>query len=180
MRRKTKNIISIIIIILLCASIVFTGYLSTKSSNSNKSDNMPNISQNGSEPPEMLNGNNQGEPPEKPDGEMNGNSNMSEPPEKPDSDNNMGTPQEMPNNNGTMEQMGGQFDNNTDNNYIYLILLGVESLTLSIIILYLLMSGFNKKSWKETFTNTDKILIYIFGVIILTGGLTLTENLVVN
>ncbi len=182
MQRKAKNIISIVIILLLCGSIIFTGYLSIKSSNTN---NMPNMSQNGSEPPEMPNDGNQGEPPEKPDGEMNneqgnGNSNMQEPSEKPDEDNNMGTPPEMPNSNGGMEQMGEHLENNIDNNYVYLILFGIESLTLSIIVLYIIMSGFNKKSLKETFPNSDKIVIYILGVIILTSGLTFTENLVTN
>ena len=100
MQRKTKNIISIVIILLLCGSIVFTGYLSTQSSNANSGNNMPNMNQNGSVPPEMPNGNIGGEPPEKPDGEMNGgqengNTNMEEPPEKPDGDNNMGTPPDM-------------------------------------------------------------------------------------
>ncbi len=181
MQRKTKNIISIVIILLLCGSIVFTG-LSNKSSNSN---NMPNMSQNGNQPPEKTdsemnneqgNGNsNMEEPPEMPNGD-----NQGEPPEKPDGDNSMGTPPDMPNNNGVIEPMGGQPENNTNNNYIYLILLGIESLTLSIIVLYLAMSKFNKKSFKETFINPDKILIYILGVIILTSGLTFTENLVVN
>ncbi len=185
MQRKTKNIISIVIILLLCGSIAFTGYLSTKSSNTSNSNNMPNTSQNGSEPPEMPNGNSEGEPPEKPEGEMNGeqgngNSNMEEPPEKPDGDNDMGTPPDMPNNNDDMEQMEEQQENNTDNNYVYLILFGIESLTLSIIVLYLIMSGFNKKTLKETFANTDKIVIYILGVIILTSGLTFTENLIAN
>lgn len=185
MQRKAKNIISIVIILLLCGSIVFTGYLSNKSSNTNNSNNVPNMSQNGNQPPEMPNGNNQGEPPEKPEGGMNneqgnGNSNMEEPPEKPDGDNDMGTPPDMSNNNGGMEQMGGQQENNADNNYVYLILFGIESLTLSIVVLYLIMSGFNKKTLKETFANTDKIVIYILGVIILTGGLTFTENLVAN
>ena len=185
MTRKTKNIISIVAILLLCASIVFTGYLSIKSSNTNNSSNMPSMSQNGNEPPEIPNGDNQGEPPEKPDGEMdneqaNGNSNMEEPPEKPDEDNNMQTPPEMPNNNGGMEQMVEQQENTTDNNYVYLILFGIESLFLSLIVLYLIMSGFNKKTLKETLVNSDKILIYILGVIILTSGLTFTENLVAN
>ncbi len=151
MQRKTKNIISIFIILLLCGGIIFTGYLSTKSSNISNSNNMPNMSQNGSEPPE-----------------------------KPDGNNNIGNPPEIPNNNGDMEQMGGQPENNADNNYVYLILSGIESLTLSIIILYLIMSGFNKKSFKETFTNTDKIVIYVLEVIILTSGLIFTENLVAN
>ena len=183
MYRKTKNIISIVIILLLCGSIVFTGYLSTKSSNT--SNNVPNMNQNGNQPPEMPNGNSEGEPPEKPDGEMNGeqgnnNSNMEEPPEKPDGDNNMVNPPEILNNNGGMAQMGEQQENNVDNNYVYLILFGIESLTVSIIVLYLIMSGFNKKTLKETFANTDKIVIYILGVIILTSGLTFAENLIVN
>ena len=112
MKRKTKNIISFVIILLLCGSIVLTGYLSAKPSNLNSSNNIPNMGQNGNQPPEMPNGNNQ-EPPEKPEGEINGvqgngNSNMEESPEKPDGDNNMGTPPDMPNNNGSMEQMGDQ------------------------------------------------------------------------
>lgn len=56
MQRKTKNIISIVIILLLCVVIVFTGYLSAKSSNN--SNNIPNMSQNGNQPPEMSNGDN--------------------------------------------------------------------------------------------------------------------------
>ena len=187
MQRKTKNIISIVIILLLCGSIVFTGYLSNKSSNTNNtnSNNMSNMNQNGNQPPEIPNGDNQGEPPEKPEGEMNNeqgndNLNMEEPPEKPDGDNSMGTPPEMPNNNGSIEQMGEQEENNANTNYVYLILFGIESLTLSIIVLYLIMSKFNKKTLKETFANSDKVVIYILGVIILTSGLTFTENLVAN
>lgn len=183
MSRKTKNIILIVIILLLCGSIVFTGYLSTKSSNTSNSNNMPNMSQNGSIPSEMPSGSVQGEPPEKPEGEMNdgqvnGNSNIEEPLEKPDED--MGNPPEMSSNNGDMQQIGEQLDNNINNNYVFLILFGIESLTLSIIVLLLIMSRFNKKSLKETFVNTDKILIYILGVIILTSGLTFMENFVAN
>lgn len=184
MQRKIKNIISIVIILLLCGSIVFTGYLSTKLFNISNSNNIPNMSQNGNQLSDMPNSNNQGEAPEKPNDEMNneqgnGNSNIEELPEKPDEDNNMGTPPEIPNNSGK-GQMGEQQENNTDNNYVYLILFGIESLTLSIIVLYLIMSGFNKKTLKETFANTDKIAIYILGIIILTSGLTFTENLVAN
>ena len=138
MQRKTKNII------LLCGGIVFTGYLSTKSSSSD----MPNISQNGNQPPEIPNGNNQGEPPEKPDGEMsdeqgNSNSNMEEPPEKPEEDNT--NPPDMPNNGG-MDQIPEQLEN-TSNNYVYLIIFGLESLTLSIIVLYFRIDYYNKRTY---------------------------------
>ncbi len=53
MQRKKKNIIAIVIILLLCGSIVFTDYLSNKSFNTNNSNNMPNMSENGNQPPEM-------------------------------------------------------------------------------------------------------------------------------
>ena len=147
MKRKTKNSISIVIILLLCGSIVFTGYLSTKLSNTNTSNTMPTMN-NGSQPPEMPNANNQGEPPEKPDGQMNeeqgnGNSNMEEPPERPNGDNTMGTPPEMPSNTNSMEPMKEQLENNTGNQSIYLVLFGIESLLLSSIVLYLVMSKFS-------------------------------------
>ncbi len=162
MRRKIKNMIFIVVILLLGGSTIFTGYLMIKS-NPNNNGNMPNMSQNGSELPALPNEDNQGEPPE-----------------KPDEDNNMGNPPDMPNNNSSIKQMGEQQGNNVNPNYVYLILLGIESLSLSIIVLYLIMSGFNKKTLKETLANSDKIVIYILGVIILTSGLTFTENLVAN
>lgn len=59
---------------------------------------------------------------------------------------------------------------------IYYGLFIVESLMLSFVILYLIMSQFNKKSVKETFMNTDKMIIYVLAVIILTAGLTVSES----
>lgn len=55
-------------------------------------------------------------------------------------------------------------NNNTINNddTIYKIILGGECLLFSIVIIYLVMSKFNKKDIKETFKNNDKIVIYIY------------------
>lgn len=47
-------------------------------------------------------------------------------------------------------------------------LIGAESLGISLLLFYLIMSVFNKKSFKETFYNADKITIFILATIILT------------
>lgn len=97
-----------------------------------------------------------GDPPAKPEGDDNQNSNMSETPTKPD-------------------------ENNTDSiSIIYYVIFGVESLVLTILVMYLIMSNFNKKTFKETFDNKDKIIIIILSVIILTTVLTCLDVYLAN
>ena len=60
--------------------------------------------------------------------------------------------------------------------FVYYIIFGIESLIISILTMYLIMSCFNKKSFKETFKNPDKIVIFILSTSILTSALTYTEN----
>ncbi len=142
MKRKTKNIISICLIILLCCSIIFTVLQvrnNNTTNNTNQMSEMMNLSGNMETPPDMPNEDNRGIPPKKP------NDNMS---------NNM----------------------NNDNSYIYIILLGIESLILSCILGYLIMSRFNKKNLKETFISNDKKTIYLLTVIILTIGFNFLAN----
>lgn len=167
MKRKTKNIISIILIILLCASIVIT-VLCARNNSTNNMNGMP----------EMMNQDgNMGTPPDMPN-EVNGE----KPPEKPDGDNpdmpNIGSgeaPPEMPDNN-----IPNDFNKAKNNSYIFIVLFGIESLILSCIICYLIMSGFNKKSLKETFTTSDKKIIYLLTIIILTAGFTFGINTISN
>lgn len=153
MNRKFKNIFTIIILIAMICIMIFT-------INTEKDNNISNMSNNDlmtimQENVSSDNNSNMNEPPEKPDGEND--SNMSEPPEKPDGDNNS-MPIEMPNN--------MNMDNNSSTN-IYLII-SIEAVIISSILVYLLMSKFNKKTFKETFKNSDKIIIYSLFVIIIT------------
>lgn len=46
--------------------------------------------------------------------------------------------------------------------------------------MYLIMSEFNKKNFKETFTNKDKIMIDVLGVIVLTGALATGSIMLTN
>ena len=58
------------------------------------------------------------------------------------------------------------------NNTIMYILLGIESFIISTIIVYLVMSRFNKKTFKETYEDKDKLIIAGLLIVILTGGMT--------
>jgi len=153
MKRMTKNIISVCIIIILCFSVGFTVIHSKNNSTANI-NGMPEMSEqkgNMETPPDMPNDSEQN------DGET--------PPEKPDGNNENDT---MPKNINNGE--------NTNNFYVYLIIFGIESMILSCILGYLIMSRFNKKSLKETFSSNDKKIIYLLTIIILTAGLTFGSN----
>ena len=120
----------------------------------------------------------------------------SAPPEKPDNDTTLSDDSNSENENSSdNNQMGPGGNNsemtppnmqennqNSDSNIsiLYYVLFGIESLVLSLIIIYLLMSGFNKKTFKETMKSSDKIIIYALSVIVLTAALTTTEALIAN
>ena len=143
MKRSIKNAISIILIILLCGAMFFTvSYAKSNSTQNNKGG----MSQNG------------GTPPARPDEDhSNSESSQSEkgqrPTNKPD---------------GQMPEMR----KTTSISVIYYVVFGVESLALTSLGMYLIMSNFNKKTFKETFANKYRIIITILSIIILTAGLT--------
>ena len=91
---------------------------------------------------------------------------------------NGGTPPSMPN------DMNFSRNANSITWPYYLIFIS-SSLGIALLVMYLIMSEFNKKSFKETFINKDKIMIDILGVIVLTcilstGSVMLTNNSLSN
>lgn len=180
MSRKLKNILMLVLIMILVITTCLTGYFANK--NNNKLPEMPNEEMNNqnTEPPDKPNeemDNQSTEPPEKPTGEMD-NSNFEE---NKDFNSNMEMPQE--NMNETLEMPKDMInqDNlmpNINNNLsiVYYVLFVLQSLCLSLLIMYLVMSNFNKKNLKETFISSDKIIIYVLSIIILTTSLTLIES----
>lgn len=56
---------------------------------------------------------------------------------------------------------------NKNTDYLYYILFGVQGIFISLIAIYLVMSNFNEKNFKETLKNSEKIVIYSLSVIIL-------------
>ena len=191
MKRSIKNIIMILLVVLLVGSIIFT--MNYAKDHVTSSDNNTSMMQGGT-PPDMPNdnystsadsqdsnsnstsqNNNGGTPPEKPDGDSSSDTNNSSnnggtPPEIPSGSNNGGTPPDIPNGNSISASLS----------VIYYVIFGVEALLLSIIIMYLIMSRFNRKSFSETMFSTDKKVIYVLGLIILTGACTFGSGYITN
>lgn len=190
MKRITKNIITIVTILLMIVLVFLTmNYAKNHIEGTNNGPgNMP-----GNMPEMGENTNNNMTPPDKPDGD-NQNS-MEEPPEKPDDDNqnDMGEPPAKPEdnndtsntndnqNNNKMPSMPSDMPNmnNTKSlTTIYYIVFGIECLVIALLIMHLIMSNLNKKSLKETYQNKDKILITILGTILLGAILTYLSTII--
>ena len=144
MKRSLKNIIMIIIIVLMIGAIYLT-------INSNSSS-IPN-----------------GNPPSMPPGENNGT-----PPPKPEENDNIAddialNTTDNPDNNQTSPDMSKSSSSTSTITYV---LLGVESLVIASTGMYLVLSGFNKKSFKETMADKNKIVIGGLATVIITGGVT--------
>ena len=191
MKRSLKNIIMIVLVILMCGSVVFT----MNYAKNNTTNKMPSMNGGGT-PPDLPSDNAPGdmktsdgndsdedrkEPPTDNGERLDNNSDMLKPPAKPDGDDN-NAPSGMPGNNENNSKTGnvGEMDNNNDFmmndsvsiSSIYYIIFAIEGLVIFNIIMYLIMSNFNKKTFKETFSNKDKVMINILSIIILTSGFT--------
>ena len=197
MKRSLKNIIMIVLVILMCGSIIFT--MNYAKSHVTSSNEVPNANGGGMSPKMPSNNSNsemtkpddnssseeRKEPPtnngEKPDN----SSNMGEPPAKPDGDDN-NAPSDIPGNNGNNSEGGmpsgnaPMMNSSASISSIYYIIFAIEGLVISSIVMYLIMSNFNKKTFKETFANKDKIMINILSIIILTSGLTCLSAKITN
>ena len=145
--------------------------------NEKKSTDTNSDTSNMQEPPEKPDGDNGQTPPEKPDGD-NDESQKSESDAKDENqasnENGMNNSPNSNNNSNNQMPMGkDQMPNNEvslDN--VYYVIFGIESLVFAILIIYLIMSGFNKKTFKETFENKDKVIISVLSIIILTFSFT--------
>lgn len=188
MSRKVKNIIMITIIIIVCIASGFTINIAKESGEGTNQGNLPQMLNSSGE----NNGNGQmGTPPSKPD-ESNGNS-STEPPAKPADSNGsnstesqqnqmMGKPDGQNNSNSQEnENMPSMPDmqngeNNTEIETSYYIIFGIEAFVVSILVIYLIMSGFNSKTLAETLNGAKNIIIYIILVAIVTTGLTFAQS----
>ena len=158
MKCSLKNIIMIFIIVLMIIAMYFTLNMKSNSKMGNPPD-MPS----GQTPPEMP----------REDSDSNNTADMKmplfdneNPPARPDEGN---TPPEMPS--GSPPSMPEDSSTSSNNTIMY-ILLGVESFIISTMLVYLVMSRFNKKTFKETYEDKDKLIIAGLLIVILTGGMT--------
>ncbi len=143
-------------------------------------------------------GQSQGQPPEKPSGDQNSSSGQSNGDssnqgvtssdsnsQNEDQDTQSG--QNEQSNGGQDSQQGGQpgdmqqgqggAGGATSIGAGYKVAFGIEALITSLLVMYLIMSRGNKKGFKETFINRDKIVIMVLATVVMTSGLTCTETL---
>lgn len=184
MSRKFKNIIALILFILLGVSIFFT----MNSAKNNIESTNSNMIQNNSE-----------RPPEVPGNKTDSETSL----EIPNDENNSERPLEMPSGGSGSEAPSGMPKEENSNmitpdtnivsmnesndklSIIFYVSFAIESLGISTVIIYLIMSNLNKKVIKETFINFDKIIIFILSAIILTSVLTMlnvyiTKNILIT
>lgn len=172
MKRWTKNLVVILLMCLIIIGTIFTVKLSRENLDIKENNITKNIQNNMGHFANENKNNRQ----EKPSGDMNNQSN-----------NQMGNDNQVPPNmnNGTRPEIPNDDMNNNDNTSvnnrsnkeyqiktIYYVIFSVECLVFSVLLSYLIMSYFNKKTFKETFKNSDKKIISVLLIIILTGGFT--------
>lgn len=191
MKRNIKNIIMIVLVFVVVGCTVFIMYCASKSVSANNMG-IPN----GNE----MNSSNQGTPPDKPESNEednqsseintngedksdtnNGNANQNTPPDKPDdSGSNENTPPDKSegndSNQGTPPDMANDQNNiaNVNNNIgtIYYVIFCLEGVILGGLVIYLIMSKFNKNNFRGTFSNKDKVIIYVLSIVIISGIFT--------
>ena len=165
MNIKNKNIISVLILVVLIASLCFTCYYASKSLGSNMGMGTS------LDMPSGMNDSNGGTPPEKPSSDNNtfSDSNTS-------NDNNIG----MPSDNNQMEKPDNMMNPNSSNTLEtkYYVIIGVISLMISIVIMHLVLTKMNSLAFSEVFKSTDKKIIFILATVFLTGLLTFGSSYV--
>lgn len=199
MKRKTKNIIMLVILVVMILLTVLTMYfknnITTTTSNStektNMTENMKNQQMNEGDstrptPPEMSEGDSTRQAPPKmnegdstrqaPPKMSEGDSTKQAPPEMSEGDSTRPTPPEMNNDNNTTT-VNNEESNGKTPFYFYIIFI-VEGLIISSIITYLILSKFNKKTFKETFENNDKKVIFGLLILVLTTLVTTGASII--
>lgn len=180
MKRNMKNEITILLIFLTIGGIILTINIAKNNFTNENPGGMgtppTNNQTNMPEPPSQNQNNNETTNQSNDTSENKNQSNNQQPPEKPDGEDN-NAPSGMPNNN----QMNG--DQKTTNQGIalaYYFAFILEGAVLASLIMYLVMSNFNKKTLKETFSTKEKIVIDALSIIILTSGITYVSTKMIN
>ena len=96
---------------------------------------------------------------------------------------NSGTGQQMQGGNSQPPEMpdsNSQSQTKTSVDKAYYILFAIEGALLCAVIIYLIMSRFNKKSFKQTFKSSDKIIIFALALIIATSAISVGSGAVVG
>lgn len=179
MKRNMKNGITMLLIFLTIGGIILTINIAKNNSTNENPGGMgtppTNNQTNMSEPPSQNQNNNETTNQSNDTSENKNQSNNQQPPEKPDGEDN-NAPSGMPNN----QMENNQPTSNQDIALVYYFAFILEGAVLASLIMYLVMSNFNKKTLKETFSTKEKIIIDVLSIIILTSGITCISTKMTN
>jgi hypothetical protein len=174
-------------ITVLCLSIAGSFFIIKNNSSTFNSNGMGQMTapgnsnnQSGMMPPGSSNSSNQGSSSNSTDqsssSSSSSSSNSNQPPTRPDGNNSNG---QMPSG-AAPSGMPGKMDSKNSSNWSYYVILGITNFISISIIIYLIMSKFNKKSFKETLSSNDKKVIFGLISIILAAGLVVGENCIAS
>lgn len=142
MSRKVKNIIMITIIIIVCIASGFTIKLAKESGEGTNQGNPPQMSNSSGE------NNSNGQMGTPPNGNSSTGSQQNQMMGKLDGQNNSNS-QENENMSSMPNMQNGE--NNTKIETAYYIIFGIEAFVVSILVIYLIMSGFNSKTLAQSY-----------------------------
>lgn len=180
MKRNMKNGITILLIFLTIGGIILTINIAKNNFTNENPGGMgtppTNNQTNMPEPPPQNQNNNETTSQSNDSSENKNQGNNQQPPEKPNGEDN-NAPSGMPNNN---QMDGDQTTTNQEIALVYYFAFILEGAVLASLIMYLVMSNFNKKTLKETFSTKEKIIIDVLSIIILTSGITYVSTKMIN
>ncbi len=154
-----KSIKNIICLFLICLMFLFMFFTMVSCRDNIKNSNHENVTMSGGNPPSMPSGE-IGNSPDKPNGDME---NMT-PPDKPG---------------GEMNQPG-EVNNNVEVDTKYYVIFAIDGAVAGLLIAYLIVSGFNRLSFKETFVSSSKTTTCMLLTIVLCVGFTFLDSFILN
>ena len=183
-KRSCKNIIMVLIIAILAIGTYGTiNYAQEQFPNSAPSMTMQTPPDGSSFPGIPPQGNNtdssdsnSNQSPSLPDGESFDGSQPSERPDTDSFDSNGNQPPSLPDNGDNNGFPGAPSKAKSALSTGYYIALGAESTAIALLLIYLILSGFNKKTFKETFNHPTRVIIWLLAATIIAGCLTVTEG----
>lgn len=172
MKRATKNLLNISSILILCLLIFFTMFFAKNLVSAPRRNFPGNNMQFQMRPSQSSNreqfDNNQRRFPREPQNQQD--KTINDPPQFPEGN------MEMPPNRNFREDFKTPNILTISLPLYYYIILGIENLLLSLLIIYLIMSNLNKKTLQETIAYSDKKIIFVLSVVILTTIFTLLTS----
>ncbi len=215
-KRTMKNVAVSVLLVLLLAGCAATLFCAHKTASATPSEGTSMQAPGDSQQSDATGGNTQSgsdtqssTPPEKPDGDQNGQSGNSQDTTQSENSSAQSGSESSTSDANTAEnsqsgEQGGNQSSNQGNgqsappqgngqgsapsmpgsdsslNAVYYVILGVLSLGISACVLYLILSRGSKYSLRQTFKNSDKIWIFVLATLLLTTALTGGQSYAAN